>query len=1021
MQQRFCPKCGKTFQPGDEACRYCGFVFPFSTNLLSPGTVLQNRYELQEMVHTGGMGYVYLAKDKRLYDRLCIVKQVKEPIQNETHRKKLEEEALRMAKLNHPNIALIFDHFVENNYYFLVVERIAGKTLSEVYKDRQGRLTEGEVVKWATVICDVVSYIHKEGIVHRDISPDNIMLTGEGVIKFIDFGTLREFRNINQGTAGMGKYGYAPPEQWQGKPEPRSDLFALGATLYYLLSGFLPLSKQYTTGQGPQRDDFYPVFPLIRTRNPNISPELESVLQKALQLDINNRFKSAAEFELALRGLNQPGVFSGQSQPAATGGRPAAQPTTIARPLPQYKKKNRSKLWMVIVFPLIAAAGIGLFYLLNNPPPEWQEFSSQEGRFSVMMPGKPQPEAMDTGSGITGGKIFTVDTGGIFYGVAYSDYESNIVSGQTTDQLLNGAKEGVLYNTEGDLLSDNEIWIDSYPGKELRVQAPDNMLLRQRLYLVENRLYQVIIVTDNETAYAADIDKFVQSFKLIGATGTSTTAPSIGTISEIADNKATPDTALPGGQLNGPVAYYPFNGNAKDESGTGNDGTVYGASLIADRAGHPGSAYSFNGNDNYIDIGNDISLKMADGWTVAVWVNASSYSPQYQNIISDHAPEGPFEERAFRFCGDRLQFIVGGNYGHGSSVYCEYSLPPNTLNIWHHLVGTYDRKQARLYVDGVMVSSIDAVNPVPVNDLPVLIGKSGWGEFFNGSLDEIYIYNRAISESKIQELYSGKGPSSSGVPTSLTAGQLKIFGPWTTEIYIDGNQAGTIGSSDTSVTDVLPGTHTVTLTKSGSKEWTKQVNVVTGQTTTLYAYFESGSGTSSCRNETITPGSLAAYGSIKVYAPWTTNIYVGGEPGGTIGSSDTSTVSGISPGTYTVKLTKSGCKEWTKQVTVTTDQVTTIYAYPEPGSGISSCRNETITPDSLSRYGSLTVNAPWTTNIYIGGEPGGTIGSSDTATVDGILPGTYTLKLTRSGYKDWTGQVTIVTGQTAVVNATLTK
>src|SRR4030043_452394 len=165
MVERICPNCGKTYQLGDEVCRFCGYVFPFSTIELSRGTVLHGRYEVQELIHTGGVGYVYLARDKTLFDRPCIVKQIREPIKSEDHRRKLEEEALRMARLNNPNIAMILDHFIENGRYFLICERIRGKTLLEVFKERQSLMKEEEVVKWAIGICDVIAYIHKEGVI----------------------------------------------------------------------------------------------------------------------------------------------------------------------------------------------------------------------------------------------------------------------------------------------------------------------------------------------------------------------------------------------------------------------------------------------------------------------------------------------------------------------------------------------------------------------------------------------------------------------------------------------------------------------------------------------------------------------------------------------------------------------------------------------------------------------------------------------------------------------------------------
>jgi len=357
-----CPNCNSPYQTGDEVCRTCGFILPITTPIINPGEVLQTRYEIQELVHSGGMGYVYLATDKRLYDRICIVKQVKEPIKSDDHRKKLEEEALRMSRLDHPNVAMILDHFIDGGYYFLVVERIHGKTLSEVFKEHRGHLTEKEVVNWAISICDVVSYLHNEGIVHRDISPDNIMLTGEGSIKFIDFGTLREFRYIAPGgTVGIGKYGYTPPEQWQGKPEFRSDIFALGATIYYMLTGFLPLSRGYTTRQAPQKEDFNPAFPPIRTRNPAVSPQLEAVLQKALQLNINDRYSSAAEFGEALRNLEQVEVKA-KKTPAL---KVETKPKSIGKPKPKISLRWAAISLGIILF-LIAGAG-GIYFISGHP------------------------------------------------------------------------------------------------------------------------------------------------------------------------------------------------------------------------------------------------------------------------------------------------------------------------------------------------------------------------------------------------------------------------------------------------------------------------------------------------------------------------------------------------------------------------------------------------------------------------------------------------------------------------------
>ena len=328
-----CPNCGKPYQKDDAVCENCGQVFQFSTSLASTGAILHNRYEIVKLIHTGGMGYVYLAKDRTLFDRSCIVKQVKERIQSDEHQKKLEEEALRMSRLNHPEIAMIFDHFVEDRYYYVVMEYITGDTLSEVYKKRQGRLSERQVVNWAISICDVLGYLHAQGILHRDISPDNIMLTEEGTIKFIDFGTLREARYIAAGnTAGMGKYGYTAPEQWEGRPTPQSDIFALGATLYYLLTGFLPISKSYKSGKGPQKEDQNPHFPPIRSQDPDISARLEAVLIKALQTKAERRYDSAKEMADDLKKLSQEETKQ-----------PSVSPKTVILPESKAQKGSKAK------------------------------------------------------------------------------------------------------------------------------------------------------------------------------------------------------------------------------------------------------------------------------------------------------------------------------------------------------------------------------------------------------------------------------------------------------------------------------------------------------------------------------------------------------------------------------------------------------------------------------------------------------------------------------------------------------
>ncbi len=148
-----CPKCGSVYEPGDTACGACGFTFSTETSVLPSGTLLHGRYEIIHLISQGGMGAVYLARDRNLFDRLCVAKQILEKVESAEHRRRLEEEALRMARLSHPGIAMILDHFVEDDQYFMVVEHVQGKTLSEAFKERRGQVDEAAVLGWAAAIC----------------------------------------------------------------------------------------------------------------------------------------------------------------------------------------------------------------------------------------------------------------------------------------------------------------------------------------------------------------------------------------------------------------------------------------------------------------------------------------------------------------------------------------------------------------------------------------------------------------------------------------------------------------------------------------------------------------------------------------------------------------------------------------------------------------------------------------------------------------------------------------------------
>jgi PKD repeat protein len=261
--------------------------------------------------------------------------------------------------------------------------------------------------------------------------------------------------------------------------------------------------------------------------------------------------------------------------------------------------------------------------------------------------------------------------------------------------------------------------------------------------------------------------------------------------------------------------------------------------------------------------------------------------------------------------------------------------------------------------------------------------------------------------------FFGQVSAANGV-LSVSCGQPNV------QIYVDTVLVGTTDANGNGpaspANSIAPGTHTLKLTKVGFNDWSKQFSITDSQTTTVYAYLESGSGVSTTRTEVISPASTGRLSvSIGVSGLTSVSIYIDGEYSGLTGS----TVNGLNDGVHTLKLSKMGYKDWSKSVNITQGQTTTVYAYPETGSGASTTRTEVPAYNSVSVYGSLRVLPGQSiVDVYVGGEYEGTASSSD-YTANGILPGDYTLRLSKVGYKDWTKQIRITASTTTTVYASL--
>ena len=286
---------------------------------LDPGTLLVDRYAISNRVGGGGMGSVYRARDKRLADRLCAVKEMIELFADESQRAKAVEdfrrEAAVLARLKHPSIPTIYDNFIEGGRYYLVMEWIGGGDLAEQMRAHGGIVEEATVAKWAAQICDVLFYIHTQNppIIYRDLKPANLMLDDNtGRVMLVDFGIARIVQSTEKGVTAIGTMGYAPPELFAGKVEPRSDVYSLGATMFHML-----------TGSDPQDNPLlifdFSKHPRPSQINPAISVEMERILMKTVAHKPEDRPASALELKKSLEDhlqrLEAKGVVPQPSRP----------------------------------------------------------------------------------------------------------------------------------------------------------------------------------------------------------------------------------------------------------------------------------------------------------------------------------------------------------------------------------------------------------------------------------------------------------------------------------------------------------------------------------------------------------------------------------------------------------------------------------------------------------------------------------------------------------------------------------
>jgi serine/threonine-protein kinase len=291
------PACGVANPPGERYCQRCSTVLP-----TAPGTVLHGRYKVRKLLAMGGFGAVYLAEDVKAGNREVAIKDMicADPQEFAIRLNFFRREAEILRSLEKvPIVPRLHDLIEEGQSAHLVMEFIRGQDLLKRMEGSNNQpFALEQVIEWTKAICEVLQHMHTQqpALVHRDLKPDNIMLLQDGrTIKMIDFGTARDLGRTAQdwkkAKTRVYTEGYAPPEQIIGRPEPRSDLFALAGTMYHLATGKPPegyhtareLEARLGDGSIPAEQRWF--YELIKIN---------------LAEDVNERYFSAAEIKADL-------------------------------------------------------------------------------------------------------------------------------------------------------------------------------------------------------------------------------------------------------------------------------------------------------------------------------------------------------------------------------------------------------------------------------------------------------------------------------------------------------------------------------------------------------------------------------------------------------------------------------------------------------------------------------------------------------------------------------------------------
>lgn len=357
------------------------------------GQIIGNRYEIVEKLGGGGMALVYKGVDL-LLSRAVTVKILREQLASDVDVvRRFQKEAQAVAKLSHPNIVSIYDVGQEKDIYYLVMEYIEGKNLKEIILEK-GRLEVGEAINYAMQICDALQHAHDNNVIHRDIKPQNILITSQGKLKVTDFGIAQAATNATMtysGSSIIGTVQYISPEQARGEISTvRTDLYSAGVVLYEMVTGNLPFEGD--TAIGIAMKHIQADYPSASILVPDLPPELDRIIKKSLEKDPTERFSSALELKYALGGVREE--LSGklndtQVLPRISKNDPTKRKDSSRKPSGKLKPAGVILLALLLILvPLLAYFGIQQYLTVSEVVvPEVTELPLTEAELTLLKVG----------------------------------------------------------------------------------------------------------------------------------------------------------------------------------------------------------------------------------------------------------------------------------------------------------------------------------------------------------------------------------------------------------------------------------------------------------------------------------------------------------------------------------------------------------------------------------------------------------------------------------------------------------